>query len=345
MGVEARPDGCYRSPLRSVIISLMNVPAPRIVVAINRNASFGRNRRVGEEAVEAIRAAGFDAVGVTAPNFELLRRETTAAMRPDDHALVVVGGDGMVSMGVNLVAETPIPLGIVSTGTGNDAARSLALPFDDPDASIAVLVRSLLRRARVIDAGRIRHGGLSTWFLGAVSAGFDAIVNERANRMSWPRGPSRYTVALLRELVTLGPIAYDLVIDGVPSRVDALLISVANAESIGGGMRIVPDAELDDGLLDLFIVSPMSRRAFLRVFPQVYSGTHTGLPEVRIQRARSVRIAAAGIVAMADGERVGALPVEIDVVPGALRVLAPHLDAVNERPPAALPENARGPRF
>jgi diacylglycerol kinase (ATP) len=321
----------------------MNVAAPRVVVAINRTASFGRFRAVGQAAVDAITQAGFDAVGVTAANFELLRQETRAAMRPDDHALVVVGGDGMVSMGVNLVAQTDVPLGIVSTGTGNDTARSLALPFDDPEASVLVLVRALLRPARVIDAGRIRHGGLSTWFVGAVSAGFDAIVNERANRMSWPRGPSRYTMALLRELATLRPIAYDLVVDGVASRVDALLISVANAESIGGGMRIVPDAELDDGLLDLFIVAPMSRIAFLRVFPQVYSGSHTGLAEVRIERARSVRISAAGIVAMADGERVGSLPVEIDVVPGALRVLAPHLDAINEHPPATLGENVSGP--
>lgn len=320
----------------------MNVPGPRIVVAINRSASFGRYRTVGQDAVSAIEAAGFEAVGVTAANFELLRRETAAAMRPDDHALVVVGGDGMVSMGVNLVAEKPIPLGIVSTGTGNDAARSLALPYDDPDASVAALVRALLRQARVIDAGRIRHGALTTWFIGAVSAGFDAIVNERANRMSWPRGPSRYTLALVRELATLKPISYDLEVDGVSSRVDALLISVANATSIGGGMRIVPEAKLDDGLLDLFMVAPMSRLAFLRVFPQVYSGAHTHLPEVRIERARSVRISAPGIVAMADGERVGALPVEIDVVPGALRVLAPQIAAVPLESPSALPENACG---
>jgi diacylglycerol kinase (ATP) len=317
----------------------MNVPAPRIVVAINRSASFGRYHTVGHDAVAAITSAGFDAVGVTAPNYELLRRETAAAMRPDDHALVVVGGDGMVSMGVNLVAETSVPLGIVSTGTGNDAARCLALPFDDPDASIAVLLRALLRPARVIDAGRIHQAGLSTWFVGAVSAGFDAIVNERANRMSWPRGPSRYTVALLRELATLKPITYDLLIDGVPSRFDALLISVANANSIGGGMRIVPDARLDDGMLDLFVVAPMSRLGFLRVFPKVYSGSHTDLPEVRIVRARSVHISGPDIVATADGERVGRLPVEIDVVPGALRVLAPHLDALLDQPPVARGEN------
>lgn len=301
----------------------MNAAPSRVVVAINPTAAFGRNLTVGTGVVDAVAAAGYDAVAVSAANFELLRRETKAALRDDDRALVVVGGDGMVSMGVNLVAGTSVPLGVVATGTGNDTARSLGLPYDDTDAAVRALLTMLSRPPRTIDAGRVHHGELTTWFAGAVSAGFDAIVNERANHMSWPRGASRYMLALLRELLTLKPIEYNLVIDGVPSTERALLISVANGNSIGGGMRIVPDAHLDDGLLDLFIVSPMRRLAFLRVFPKVYSGTHTELDVVHISRVRSVRIDAGDIVAMADGERIGALPIDIEVVPGALRVLAP----------------------
>lgn len=297
----------------------------RVVVAINPTAAFGKHLAVGTSVVDAIAGAGYETVAVSAANFELLRRDTKAALRDDDRALVVVGGDGMVSMGVNLVATTSVPLGIVATGTGNDTARSLGLPYDDTDAAVRALVTMLSRPPRIIDAGRVRHGELTTWFAGAVSAGFDAIVNDRANRMSWPRGASRYTLALLRELLTLKPIEYRLVVDGVPSTERALLISVANGNSIGGGMRIVPRAHLDDGLLDLFLVSPMRRLAFLRVFPKVFSGTHTELDEVHISRARSVRIDAHGIIAMADGERIGALPIDVDIVPGALRVLAPLL--------------------
>ncbi|WP_082487502.1 diacylglycerol kinase family protein [Leifsonia sp. Root112D2] len=301
----------------------MSAAPSRVVVAINPTAAFGKHLAVGAGVVDAVAAAGYEAVAVSAANFELLRRETEAALRDDDRALVVVGGDGMVSMGVNLVATTSVPLGIVATGTGNDTARSLGLPHDDTDAAVRALVTMLSRPPRVIDAGRVRHGELTTWFAGAVSAGFDAIVNDRANHMSWPRGASRYTLALLREMLTLKPIEYRLVVDGVPRTERALLISVANGNSIGGGMRIVPQARLDDGLLDLFLVSPMRRLAFLRVFPKVFSGTHTELDEVHISRVRSVRIDADDIVAMADGERIGALPIDIDIVPGALRVLAP----------------------
>jgi Sphingosine kinase and enzymes related to eukaryotic diacylglycerol kinase len=294
----------------------------RLVVAINPAASFGRRIGVGARVSAALKAAGHDVVALQEPNYELLRRETARAVDEGCDALVVVGGDGMVSLGANIVAGTGVPLGIVASGTGNDTARSLRLPVDDPGAGIQALVDAIARGPRAIDAGRVRQGETAMWFTGAVSAGFDAAVNERANRMSWPRGASRYTVALLRELLTFTPIRYRLVVDGAVEHVEAMLVSVANGRSIGGGMRITPDARLDDGMLDLFVVAPMSRLELLRVFPRVFRGTHTSLPQVRIQRVRAVRIESQGVVAFADGERLGTLPVEIEVVPYALLVLA-----------------------
>jgi diacylglycerol kinase (ATP) len=294
----------------------------RIVVAINPQASFGHRREVGPRVVEQLRAAGHDAIGVSEPNFELLRRETIRAVGEGADALVVVGGDGMVSMGTNIVAGTELPLGLVASGTGNDVARGLGLPLGEPDLAVSLLIEALKRPARRIDAGLVQHGELTTWFAGVLSAGFDAVVNERANNMAWPKGKLRYTLAILRELATLKPIEYDLIVDGKPRTTSALLISVANNRSLGGGMQITPDAIWDDGLLDLFIVTPMSRLAFLRVFPKVFSGTHTELPVVQISRVSSVRLSASGVIAYADGERVGSLPVQVDVVPGALNLLA-----------------------
>ncbi|GAA3869996.1 diacylglycerol kinase [Leifsonia kafniensis] len=226
----------------------------------------------------------------------------------------------MVSLGTNIVAGTVLPLGIVACGTGNDLARGLGIPRQDAEESILHLLEALEGQPRVIDAVQVRHGELTTWFAGALSAGFDAVVNERANRMTRPSGKSRYTFAILRELLTFRPISYRLTVDGVASERRAMLISVANNVSIGGGMKIAPDAQIDDGLLDLFIVKPLSRLAFLRVFPKVFSGTHTQHPKVELTRCRSVRIEADGIVAYADGERIGALPAQVDIVPGALRV-------------------------
>jgi len=300
----------------------MTTPRSRIVVAINPEASFGTRRDVGPRVVAALDAAGYDAVPISQPNGELLRRETIRAVEAGTDGLVVVGGDGMVSVGVNIVAGTAIPLGIVPSGTGNDAAHGLGLPLDDTDAAVAALLAALKREPRVIDAGRVLQGGLTTWFVGVVSAGFDSVVNERANRMSHPRGKSRYTLAMLRELLTFKPAEYTVTADGQTTTKRAMLISVANNQSIGGGMRIAPNARLDDGLLDLFIVTPMSKIGFIRVFPKVFSGTHTSIRQVELSQVRTVRLESPNAVAYADGERIGALPIDVEIVPGALHVLA-----------------------
>ncbi|HSP51845.1 MAG TPA: YegS/Rv2252/BmrU family lipid kinase [Cryobacterium sp.] len=297
-------------------------PRLHLVVAINASASFGRRSDVGPRVALALAQAGHEVNSLTAPSFEALRRDVQSALLPQVDALVVVGGDGMVSLGTNLLAGTTRPLAIVPCGTGNDLARGLGIPVGDTDAAIRHLLDALTRPPRTIDLARVRCGETSTWFAGVLSAGFDAVVNERANRMRRPRGKSRYTLAMLLVLATFRPVSYRLIVDGRPRRVQAMLISVANNVSIGGGMRIVPGAVIDDGLLDLFIVTPLSRVGFLRVFPRVFSGTHTTLPQVEITRCRSIRIDADRVVAYADGERVGALPVQIDVVPGALLVHA-----------------------
>ncbi|KRC50779.1 diacylglycerol kinase [Leifsonia sp. Root227] len=297
--------------------------SPRtVVVAVNPMASFGKRRDVGPRAIERLRAAGHTVVALDEANIELLRREAKAAVAAGVDALVVVGGDGMVNLGVNIVAQTDIPLGIVPSGTGNDMADGLGIPVADTEAAIDALLAALQRPPRRIDAGVVTHGGLNTWFGCVLSAGFDATVNERANLMTRPRGRSRYVFALLRELATLRPIPYRVVADGVPVEREALLIAVANNRSIGGGMRVVPHASLDDGMLDLFIVKEMPKWRFLRMFPKVFSGTHTDLAEVSFEPVRTVTIDAPGVVAYADGERIGPLPVEVSVAPGALLVLA-----------------------
>lgn len=292
-----------------------------VVVAVNPMASFGRRREVGPRVIDRLRAAGHTVVDLDQPNIELLRREAARAVQDGADALVVVGGDGMANLGIGIVAETPVPLGIIPTGTGNDLADGLGIPLET-EAAIDALLERLGRAPRVIDAAVVRHGALTTWFGCVLSAGFDAIVNERANLMTRPRGRSRYVVALLWELAMLRPIRYRIVADGKELRTEALLVAVANNRSFGGRMRIVPHAKLDDGLLDLFVVTPMPRIRFLRVFPKVFSGRHTELEEVSFLQVRTVTIEAQDVVAYADGERVGPLPVEITVVPGALRVLA-----------------------
>jgi len=300
-----------------------------IVVAINPSASFGKSREVGPAVVATLRALGHLVTSLTEPDFEQLRDSARRAIAKKPDALVVVGGDGMVSLGVNLLAHTKVPLGIIPSGTGNDMARGLGIPVGNTEAAIGALVDALARPARAIDAGRIRHldsetgEATTTWFASVLSAGFDAIVNERANRLRHPRGKSRYLVALVIELARLRPIRYRLVLDGVETVTDAALIAVGNNQSIGGGMRVTPNAVVDDGLFDVLVVTPLSRIAFMRVFPRVFAGTHLTDPRVTVHRAKHVRIEADNVAAYADGERVSLLPVDVEIVPGALRVLMP----------------------
>lgn len=303
-------------------------PAPgpgarrRIALAVNPAASFGRTSSAGDEAARIFTAAGLDVVVLRRDSYAALRTAVDETLASGVDALVVVGGDGMVHLGVNALAGLDVPLGIMPAGTGNDVARLLDLPLHDTVAASARVLTALGSGGRRIDAGRITAGGKTTWFAGVVSAGFDAAVNERANSWRWPRGKSRYNLAMLRELGSFRAIDYTVTADGETWRQGAMLISVANGRSIGGGMRITPDALPDDGLLELFIVKPLSRPGFLAVFPKVFSGRHIGHPAVEIRRVRKVRLEADNVVAYADGERIARLPLDIDVVPGALRVLA-----------------------
>lgn len=304
----------------------MTTATKRLIVAVNPSASFGRRRGVGDDVVASLREAGHDIVELVEPDYASLVTATRREVDKGADALVVVGGDGMVHLGVNRVAETGIPLAIVPSGTGNDTARLLGIPHEDPAAATDHLLKALEGEARPFDLGRARWvtrgGGTETrWFAGAISAGFDALVNERANKMRRPKGASRYTIALVRELAKLKPLHYRVTLDDQTIEGDYLLVCASNGVSIGGGMKVTPNALQDDALFDVLLVTPLSRIGFLRIFPRVFRGEHLSDPHVTILRGRRIRIEAP-VVAYADGERLAPLPMDAEIVPGALRVYA-----------------------
>lgn len=301
-----------------------------IVVAINPSASFGKGRAVGPAVVAQLEAIGHEVTRLQAPDFQQLAAAGRAAIAEKPDALVVVGGDGMVNLGTNLVAQTGVPLGIVPSGTGNDMARGLGIPVGDATAAVQTLLDALDRAPRDIDAGIIRHtddatgAAKQTWYACTISAGLDAMANERANRMTYPKGPFRYIIALVIELAKLRPIHYRIVLDGVEQHTPAALVSVGNNVSLGGGMKVTPNALVDDGVFDVLVVQPLGRVAFMRIFPKVFKGEHLSDSRVNITLAKRIVIDAENIVAFADGERLGRLPIDIEVVPDALRILAPE---------------------
>jgi diacylglycerol kinase (ATP) len=202
----------------------------------------------------------------------------------------------------------------VPIGTGNDAARALGVPTSDP---IAAATRIATGERRAVDLGRSGD----RWFLTIMAAGFDALVNERANGLRWPSGDLRYTAATMLVLPRFSPLRYTLSLDGEDQELEAMLVAVGNTEFYGGGLQMCAGAVPDDGLLDVTIVTPVSRLELIRMFGKIRTGEHVGHPAFRQLRARSVTIAAAGVTAYADGERLGALPLTVECAPGALQVI------------------------
>ncbi len=260
--------------------------------------------------------------GSAAESSELLR----TALRLGTEAVVVAGGDGTVHLAIQELAGTGIPLGIIPIGTGNDLAATLGLRQLDVDAAADTIAAG---KSRLIDLARVtRTDGTTAHFGSVLASGFDSRVNDRANAMRFPRGGSRYNIAILIEFLTLRGIAYevDLVLaDGSHERVvgDLVMATVGNGSTYGGGIPICPDADPADGILDVTLVRTAGRLRLLRLLPRVYRGTHKSIDEVSTYRVRSVRLSAAGVTAYADGDPIGELPLAIDVAPGALRVFTP----------------------
>lgn len=270
----------------------------------------------------ALGSAGHDVVALQEGDYQALEAAARAALR-EDSVLVVVGGDGMVHLGAQLAREKNVPLGVIPAGTGNDLARHLGLPLGSISQATEHLITAMGGDPRQIDLGIARSkAGVEHPFACVFSAGFDALVNERANSLRFPKGRHRYTLALLIELAKLRPIPYTLTIDGVEETGSFLLVAVANSQSFGGGMKVTPDASLVDGKLDVFTLDPLSRLAFLRIYPRVFKGLHVTDRRVHIRQARSVRVESPGVVAYADGERLEALPLEVTVEPMRVSVFA-----------------------
>jgi len=298
----------------------------KVALLVNPVARAGAHTGAATHAAERLRAHGVQTSilsgGSAAESSALLR----TAIEVGVDAVVVAGGDGTVNLAIQEVAGTGIPLGIVPSGTGNDFAATLGLRELDATAAADAIAAGV---TRAIDLARVtREDGSTRYFGSVLASGFDSKVNDRANAMRWPRGGSRYNIAILVEFLTLAGIPYEVELelaDGTREHVggDLVMATVGNGRTYGGGIPICPDADPADGLLDVVLVRPAGRLRLLRLLPRVYKGTHAGVSEVAMRRVRSVRLSSPGVTAYADGDPIGALPVTVDVAPGALTIFTP----------------------
>lgn len=246
---------------------------------------------------------------------DLLRTAALSA-RPGD-VVCVVGGDGMAHLGLNACAHTDATLAIIPAGTGNDFARGVGIP-----GSIKESVEAIVRgKTRVVDLSLLTNGESSRFVGAVVSSGYDARVNRATNDINLRFGALSYGYIALRELAAFEPLSYRLVVDGEPRELKAMMVAVCNTGVFGGGMQISPDANPEDGLLDVTVIHEASRGKLLRLLPTVYSGKFVTNPVVERFTATTVEVDGDGLFLMGDGEEMGDAPAKVESVPGALRVI------------------------
>jgi len=230
---------------------------------------------------------------------------------PQCEGIIAVGGDGLMHLVVQIAVPAQIPFTIIPAGTGNDFVRTLGWSLDSLEEQLLSVTTT---QPSSTDLGLVD----GEWFGAILSTGFDSIVNEKANSMQWPKGPMKYNAAIALELPRFKPRHYEITLDDRTISSEAMLIAVSNGRSYGGGMLVCPNANINDGLFDVMILHPISKLEFMKVFPQVFAGTHISHPAVEIVRSRFVSIESEA-VAYADGERIGQLPVAAECIHNAIQ--------------------------
>lgn len=291
----------------------------RLQLVVNPAAGGGRAAAVLPAAEAALRAAGHDLLVTPTHSLEHADELTAAAVAADRIA-VAVGGDGIVGRVAGVVASLGGVLGALPGGRGNDFCRAAGIP-KGLAAACAVLSDG---QVRPLDLGMVSSATGDTAFFGIASIGFDSAVQERVLSSRLRAGQLVYLYGALAAIASWRHAEFTGTLDGVPFRLNGWSVAVANSGIYGGGMRLAPDASMDDGTLDVVTTSATSRLRFLRALPTVFRGTHVGHESVRVQPARTVQLSAdRAFRVFADGDPAGTLPCTITVRPGAVRVVLP----------------------
>jgi YegS/Rv2252/BmrU family lipid kinase len=303
--------------------------ARTLVIANPRSRNRATSRRLKSLEAKLRSALGpLDIECTRAPrDAERMARE---GVRSGIERIIVAGGDGTLSEVVTGLLSAQLGdyavIGLLPLGTASDFARSLGQPLD-VDAAIERLAAGKTLRA---DAGRVTYRTddrqeVTGYFANVASFGLSGVVGELVNQATKVfGGRMSYMIGTVRGIARYrsGPVSIsvdgELVFDG-PLAVAA----VANGPYFGGGMRIAPNARIDDGVFDWVIVPGMSRCALLRKFPLLYSGSHIRDPRILQGRGRVIEACGvAGPIRLdVDGESLGVLPARFELLPGAIRLI------------------------
>jgi YegS/Rv2252/BmrU family lipid kinase len=303
------------------------VPGP-ICLIVNPTAGGGRAARLAPAMERSLRSHGLTVRRVDTRDIVHARKLAREAAGAGE-TLVALSGDGLVGVLADELRAIPgSVLGVLPGGRGNDLARVLELP-DDPQEACATIAGGPVRP---IDLGLVQEltgEDPGRAFVGIASAGFDSDANRIANEAPAWLGGLVYAYGALRALLTWRPARFELELDGGERHTAyGYSVAVANSRAYGGGMFVAPQAMLDDGLLDIVVSERTGRLRFLANLPRVFKGTHVELPQVRVFRSASVTVAADRPFQMyADGDPIGALPVRVSALAGAVTVITPERGA------------------
>jgi diacylglycerol kinase (ATP) len=244
--------------------------------------------------------------------------------------IVSVGGDGMLSSVAGAVVDAGGELAVIPAGRGNDFARMLEVPTSEA-AQVGLLLNGVPTPVDLLTVAL--PGSPSTLVAGSVYAGVDARIAQIVDRSHWLPKALQYPVASVRGLATYRPVGLTIDVDGQRSEHRAANVVIANSRYYGKGMAIAPDAVIDDGELDVIVISAAGRMGLIRSLPKVYDGAHIELPEVIVLRGTRVTLSGryertgAPVPVGADGEPLGELPgtgegpLTVEIRPGAVKIL------------------------
>ncbi|HEV2768992.1 MAG TPA: diacylglycerol kinase family protein [Solirubrobacteraceae bacterium] len=292
-----------------------------VALLVNPSAGGGRAAALLPRAETALRAHGLEVATFPTRGLDHAGSLAARAAQAGD-VVVTLGGDGLVGCVAGILRGRPgSVLGILPGGRGNDLARVLGIPRDLEQAC-AVIAHGT---QRPLDVGEAHEDGEAPrTFVGIASVGFDSEANRIANEAPARLGNLVYAYGALRTLANWRPVRFELEIEGERSFAVGYSVAAANSGAYGGGMRLAPDARLDDGLLDVVVVEDVSRLRCLWTLPSVFRGSHVHQPNVHVLRAAEVRVDAdRPFVVYADGDPIARTPVTLRAVPHALTVVVP----------------------
>ena len=290
---------------------LINFMSRFALILVNPHSGRGKSLAIANELSLHSPSFGFRSeivLGDSAvKSLDLLRQKLMN--KPD--LVLVIGGDGLFNLALQVIAETGIPLFVVPAGTGNDFARSSGFLATDPQTIWGVITT---KQPGPIDLALVNK---SRWYGQIMSTGFDSTVNRRANKFRLIKGQMKYNLATILELPKFKPLRYEIAIDGKSIHTDAMMVTIGNGPSYGGGMQILPQAKRDDGLLDIMVIRPVSKFELLKVFPKVFEGKHVSHPAIDFYTGREIAIISKAL-AYADGEYFGEGSLKVEVKPATL---------------------------